>query len=194
MCVRGQNTSEPKTNSTAVNGNSHHEEESNGTVPTQDTTHRRRNSCMTEEGFEIALPSPTLRKTKSRRRQSIFDGDGNEIVLCSKDEVIAEEESTEFPFKTPSYTTPRDEMVNQVRTQAKATTNGHAPQFLSRGGSSIVSPFGDVLAGPQWEDSDGIIYADVDFDDCVRGRLDLDVAGSYSRYIYQVCAPQWTVS
>jgi len=56
-----------------------------------------------------------------------------------------------------------------------------AVEWVSRGGSSIVSPFGDVLAGPQWEDDEEIIYADVDFDDCIRGRLDLDVAGSYSR-------------
>jgi nitrilase len=38
-----------------------------------------------------------------------------------------------------------------------------------------------VLAGPQWEDDAGLIYADVDFSDCIRGRLDLDTAGSYSR-------------
>ncbi|EGR44619.1 carbon-nitrogen hydrolase-like protein [Trichoderma reesei QM6a] len=56
-----------------------------------------------------------------------------------------------------------------------------APVFLSRGGSSIVSPFGDVLAGPQWEDEDNLIYADIDLRDCIRGRLDLDTAGSYSR-------------
>lgn len=46
-----------------------------------------------------------------------------------------------------------------------------------------MSPFGDVLAGPQWEDDEGIIYADVDFEDCIRGRLDLDTAGSYSRLV-----------
>lgn len=185
MCIREQQSSEPKTDSVAVNGDDHHEQDGHDIVRTEDDTRRRRKSCMTEEGFEIALPSPSLRKTKSRRRQSIFDGDGNEIVLCSKDEVITEEENTEYPFKTPSYTTTREEMVKQVRDQAKTTTNGSATGFVSRGGSSIVSPFGDVLAGPQWEDEDGIIYADVDFDDCVRGRLDLDVAGSYSRYIHQ---------
>lgn len=56
-------------------------------------------------------------------------------------------------------------------------------EFISRGGSCIVSPFGNVLAGPQWEDDEGLVYADVDFDDCIRGRLDLDTAGSYSRFV-----------
>ena len=42
-------------------------------------------------------------------------------------------------------------------------------------------PLGELLGGPQWEDADGIVFADVDFEDCIRGRLDLDVAGSYSR-------------
>ena len=54
--------------------------------------------------------------------------------------------------------------------------------FASRGGSCIVSPLGDVLEGPLWNDRDGMLITAVDFDDCVRGRLDLDVAGSYSRY------------
>lgn len=40
-----------------------------------------------------------------------------------------------------------------------------------------------MLAGPLWEVEDGglLICRDVDFEDCERGRLDLDVAGSYSR-------------
>ncbi len=44
-----------------------------------------------------------------------------------------------------------------------------------------MSPMGDVIAGPQWEDNEGLIYADVDFRDCIKGRLDFDAAGSYSR-------------
>jgi nitrilase len=41
---------------------------------------------------------------------------------------------------------------------------------------------GDVLAGPLWEVEDGgLLVVEVDFEDCERGRLDLDVAGSYSR-------------
>jgi nitrilase len=58
--------------------------------------------------------------------------------------------------------------------------------FSSGGGSCIISPLGEVLAGPIWNvndsDSDGSLQiVDVDFDDCLRGRLDLDLAGSYSR-------------
>ncbi|KAJ5206404.1 hypothetical protein N7491_002977 [Penicillium cf. griseofulvum] len=85
-------------------------------------------------------------------------------------------------------------------------------EYVCRGGSCIVSPLGEVLAGPLWEvctddvpdssdaavtDSapgtlasesrpavaagDGLAIARIDMDDCERGRLDLDVAGSYSR-------------
>ncbi|KAM0548106.1 hypothetical protein ACHAPJ_010026 [Fusarium lateritium] len=122
------------------------------------TTRERRGSCLTEEGFEIALPKSPSRR---RRRKSVFDEDGNEIVLG------CDEDGEAPPTRSPAFTTP-------VFTKSK-------PEFLSRGGSSIVSPFGDVLAGPQWEDPDGIAFADVDFRDCIRGRLDLDAAGSYSR-------------
>lgn len=57
-------------------------------------------------------------------------------------------------------------------------------EFASRGGSLIVGPTGDVIKGPLWEVDEGeeaLMYADVDLDDCERGRLDFDAAGSYSR-------------
>lgn len=56
--------------------------------------------------------------------------------------------------------------------------------FVSRGGSCIVNSNGTVLVEPLWEVEDGgLISAEVDMDDCERGRLDMDVAGSYSRYV-----------
>ncbi|KAF2229929.1 carbon-nitrogen hydrolase [Viridothelium virens] len=68
-----------------------------------------------------------------------------------------------------------------VSTAAKSS-NGAESDFVSRGGSCIVSPLGEVLAGPLWEVEDGgLLTVEVDFEDCERGRLDLDVAGSYSR-------------
>lgn len=55
-------------------------------------------------------------------------------------------------------------------------------EYVSRGGSCIVGPRGEVLMPPLWEVEDGgLSMQDVDFEDCERGRLDLDVAGSYSR-------------
>jgi nitrilase len=103
--------------------------------------------------------------------------------------------------------------------QAKAG----ADEFVSRGGSCIVSPLGAVLAGPLWEVStddsadsedaaasnpsgphiladieeeavavgDGLAIAQIDLDDCERGRLDLDVAGSYSRSAIMKRATFW---
>lgn len=54
-------------------------------------------------------------------------------------------------------------------------------EFVSRGGSCIISPSGSVLAGPLWEVESGLLFATVDFEDCARGRLDFDVAGGYAR-------------
>jgi nitrilase len=54
-------------------------------------------------------------------------------------------------------------------------------EFICAGGSCIVGPLGDVLKEPLWNVEDGLHIVDADFEDCERGRLDLDVAGSYSR-------------
>lgn len=51
---------------------------------------------------------------------------------------------------------------------------------LIRGGSVIISPLGEVLAGPVYGTSI-LLVADIDLDDQTRGRYDLDVAGHYSR-------------
>ncbi|KAG9104053.1 Nitrilase [Ceratobasidium sp. 392] len=48
------------------------------------------------------------------------------------------------------------------------------------GGSVIVGPLGDVLAGPLMS-GEGILSAEIDLDDCIRGKLDLDVVGHYAR-------------
>lgn len=54
------------------------------------------------------------------------------------------------------------------------------PPMMSRGGSVIISPLGDVLAGPLW-DEEGILCAELDLDLITRAKLDFDVAGHYGR-------------
>ncbi|WP_156840977.1 carbon-nitrogen hydrolase family protein [Novosphingobium aquimarinum] len=51
---------------------------------------------------------------------------------------------------------------------------------LMRGGSMIVDPLGQVLAGPSYE-GEGIIYATIDPGEVARGKFDFDVVGHYAR-------------
>ena len=52
--------------------------------------------------------------------------------------------------------------------------------ILMRGGSAIIDPLGEVLAGPSF-DEEKILYAELDLDEIARGKYDFDVAGHYSR-------------
>ena len=54
------------------------------------------------------------------------------------------------------------------------------PDVMCRGGSVIISPFGDVLAGPLY-DKEGMLFADLDLNEVVRGKYDFDVVGHYAR-------------
>jgi nitrilase len=51
---------------------------------------------------------------------------------------------------------------------------------VSRGGSCIVDPFGNFLAGPNL-DGEAILTAEIDRAQIVRGKFDLDVVGHYAR-------------
>jgi len=58
---------------------------------------------------------------------------------------------------------------------------GDSPEaVLMRGGSAIVNPLGQVLAGPHFG-SETILTADLDLKDIGRGKFDFDVTGHYSR-------------
>ncbi len=54
------------------------------------------------------------------------------------------------------------------------------PNVMCRGGSVIVSPFGEVIAGPLY-DKEGIIYADLDLSEITKAKIDFDVVGHYAR-------------
>lgn len=102
---------------------------------------------------EVGVNGNKASPEKLRRKSTIVE-DGNEIV-----------------FPNP------EKLQEATKSDAKPDDS----EFVSRGGSCIISPLGDVIAGPLWEDEDGVLVVDVDFEDCLRGRLDIDVGGSYSR-------------
>jgi len=66
--------------------------------------------------------------------------------------------------------------------------------LIIRGGSCIVGPLGQILAGPDYE-GECILTADIDFGDIARGKYDFDVAGHYARpdvfrlYVNERAAP-----
>ena len=54
------------------------------------------------------------------------------------------------------------------------------PEVMCRGGSVIVNPLGDVVAGPLF-DKEGILYAELDMSEVSRSKFDFDVVGHYAR-------------
>lgn len=54
------------------------------------------------------------------------------------------------------------------------------PDVICRGGSTIISPMGGVLAGPLY-DKEGILYADLDRGEIARSKMDFDAVGQYAR-------------
>jgi nitrilase len=55
-----------------------------------------------------------------------------------------------------------------------------APEVLCRGGSAIVSPLGEYVSGPLY-DEEGMLVADLDLAEVAQGKFDLDVVGHYAR-------------
>jgi len=61
------------------------------------------------------------------------------------------------------------------------STFGDDPEtIISRGGSCIIGPLGEVLAGPDY-DGPCILTAELDLNEIVRAKYDFDVTGHYAR-------------
>lgn len=57
---------------------------------------------------------------------------------------------------------------------------GPGPTEFCRGGSAIIGPLGQILAGPLY-DEEGILVADLDLSLITQARFDFDVVGHYNR-------------
>ncbi len=64
------------------------------------------------------------------------------------------------------------------------------PEVMCRGGSAVVSPLGEMLAGPLYGE-EGILYADLDREELIRSKVDFDAVGHYARPdIFQLCVDE----
>lgn len=126
---------------------------------------------------DIASPSP-LRVTTI----PIDDDDDGDLNSPSSFHHLTKTPSNHL-IALPSSLSPSQSALKTSPTpSATNPSSSFGEEFVCRGGSCIISPTGAVLAGPLWEvETGGILFATVDFEDCERGRLDLDVAGSYGR-------------
>ena len=146
-------------------------------------------SGKTTQQNDSATAQPETHKPGSGRRKStvIFTEEKNEICIPLRDEENEYQIGSGNSSVIASISSPLRNEIEQPLSP-KQTSNSQATppspdneEFVSRGGSCIISPLGQVIAGPVWENEDELLITEVDFEDCERGRLDFDSAGSYSR-------------
>lgn len=124
-------------------------------------------------GIPNGTPSPDRRSSRRRSTITMHEG-GHEMVLpaCNEEAVLSD-------FSPPAV--PADSTSRSIASKTE-TSDPRGEEYACRGGSCIAGPMGQDLVEPLWEVEDGgLLIYDADFEDCERGRLDLDVAGSYSR-------------
>ncbi len=71
-------------------------------------------------------------------------------------------------------------MIGLDGNQFDAVQGNDTDTVLINGGSCIVAPSGEVIAGPVFG-KETMLTAEIDLDDRTRGKFDLDVAGHYAR-------------
>jgi nitrilase len=80
-----------------------------------------------------------------------------------------------FVFSCNQFTRRRDFPADY-----RAVQGDDPDTVISEGGSCIVSPLGELLAGPNY-DGECILTAEIDPDEIARGKYDFDVVGHYAR-------------
>jgi len=156
----------------------------------QGGTTRRRSSVITktEDNHEITWPPIEPKASHSEMLQADQKpkaADGKSPLHHST--IPADDEDIPPHIGSADAQSPNNHVLalpSQSSTSSSTIvpSNEEDEAFVSRGGSCIISPNGTILSGPLWEVEDGgLLVATVDFEECERGRLDLDVAGSYGR-------------
>ena len=138
-----------------------------------------------KESVDLHVNGAELRKVQSAMPNSTH-ADGSTSVRVRRKSIIPVDNNHELhlPLIKDGPTAP----VSHYGAETSSHKVDPGSEFVCRGGSCIVSPAGTVLAGPLWEtqttleDPDNaLLIQEIDLEDCIRGRLDFDAAGSYSR-------------
>ncbi|NHN85264.1 nitrilase [Acetobacter musti] len=141
------------------------------TIPVLDTPLGKLGAAICWENY-----MPTLRQTMYAKGISLWCAptvDEREIWQASMRHIAYEGRT--FVLSACQYLTRADAPAEYDCVQ------GADPEtVLIRGGSVIVGPDGAILAGPVYG-KEAILTADIDPDDIIRGRYDLDVSGHYAR-------------
>lgn len=186
QCVRRKNLPNWITGEQEAKGG---EGEADSMKYSTDDKNGRRASIVTktEDNHEITWPSPDSKLSSKPTPPDNKTTNGTSPTHLIT--IPADSETVQIPnavqIETPDNHVLALPSSGTTRNQSSASTTQAQDtdvEFVSRGGSCIISPTGSILAGPLWDVEDGgLLTATIDFEDCERGRLDLDVAGSYGR-------------
>ncbi len=185
QCVRRKNLPSWITGEEEAKGG---EGEADGMKSLTDKMTGRRASIVTktEDNHEITWPAPDSKPSSKPTRTENKTANGTSPLRLRS--IPAKDEDTQTPNAVQVETPDNHLLALPSDTSKKQSSTSTTPKqdidsdFVSRGGSCIISPTGSILAGPLWDVEDGpLLTATIDFEDCERGRLDLDVAGSYGR-------------
>lgn len=158
-----------------------------GNSPDEKTRQRVSIVTKTEDNHEITWPAPGSKPSSKLTPKENKITNGTSPLYLST--IPADDEPIQIPNAVQAETPDNHVLAlpssDTSDKKSSASTNQEQNpdnEFVSRGGSCIISPTGAILAGPLWDVEDGaLLTATIDFEDCERGRLDLDVAGSYGR-------------
>lgn len=141
------------------------------TLPVFDTPFGRLGAVICWENY-----MPLLRMAMYAKGVQIWcapTADGRETWLSTMRHVALEGRC--FVLSCNQFTRRRDFPQDIPNTLA-----ADADDVVSSGGSCIIDPLGQVLAGPA-RDGEEILFADIDLDQITRGKFDFDVVGHYAR-------------
>ena len=141
------------------------------TMPVFDTPHGRIGAVICWENY-----MPLLRMAMYAKDVQIYcapTADGRETWLSTMRHIALEGRC--FVLGANQFTRRSDFPADIPNALAQAPGD-----VLSTGGSCIISPLGEVLAGPA-RDGETILFADIDLNEIARGKFDFDVAGHYAR-------------